>query len=277
MKPGAYPQMSWDDYQAERVLSSTMIGTRHRLTWRHAQIPKTDSPEFLIGRGAHCNTLEPQLFPKRFIQMPDTNGIFTADGKVPAAPKSTKAYKDRVELTRLQNPGAELLEASDFLRVCQMGQNVRAKCSAFLEQIKPEFSIFFEINGVQGKSRLDGLDEKNQRIVELKTAYTVEPRAFAYDARKWGYGIQMAWQGLAVSAALKWTPKEYIILAVESQPPYAVTIHRLSNAWISEMEIACLAYIDEFAKSCKDAAGPWPEYDCGVNLIDFSTGGADNE
>ena len=49
------------------------------------------------------------------------------------------------------------------------------------------------------------------------------------------------------------------------------------NAWISEMEIACLAYIDEFAKFCKDCAGPWPEFDCGVNLIDFSTGGADNE
>jgi len=276
MQSGAYPAMSWDEYQSVKCLSSTMVSTRHRLTWRHAQTEKPDSPEFLLGRAVHAFILQQELFAKMFMLMPGVEGITTKDGKVPSAPKMTSQYKERVEQARADNPDAELLEPEDMKRITTMGQNVRDKCASLLDGVQPEFSIFFSINGVECKSRLDGIDAKNGRIVEIKTSYNVEPRAFAYDARKWGYGIQMAWQGLAVSSALKWTPTEYIIIAVESQPPHGVTIHRLSNAWISEMEIACLNYIDEFAKHCQHAV-VWPEFDAGINVIDFSTGDTDNE
>ena len=123
---------------------------------------------------------------------------------------------------------------------------------------------------VECKSRLDGFHAGAKRIVELKSTRNANPRNFAFDSRDFCYGVQMAWQGIAVNRVLGWTPMEYVIVAVESTPPHCCTIHRMSNAWIAECEDRCMKYVEEYKSLPTDK--PWPGYSPLVNVIDFSTG-----
>jgi hypothetical protein len=186
----------------------------------------------------------------------------------------TSEYKARVAAVRAKAPGVELLTKEDALKIEGMYDGVLRSARSYVEEIKTEASFFFEINGVACKSRLDGFSPSKKRIVELKTTRCAEPSAFARDAKYYAYAVQMAWQGLAVTRCLGWTPSEYIIVAVESSEPYCATVHSISLAWIAEMEEACLNYVEEYKAVSALRPDQVPGYPGGVNIIDFSKGDA---
>jgi len=257
--------MPFADYRARWALSSTMVSTRARLSWRHAQTPK-ESPELSLGRVVHSAALTPNDFAREYVAAPPTTGILTAKGEPAKEPTKTKAYEALMALTRAEYPGTTIVPRADYDTAVTMAGRVRREAADYL-QGDAEVSIFFEINGVACKSRLDLWD--GDTITELKTTWCAEPGIFAHEIRKWGYASQMAWQGMAL-AACGVTPKQYIIIAVESAPPWGVSIHRIANNWISQCEVKNLEYVDEFSKLCKTADAEWPCYGPGVNIVDFS-------
>lgn len=257
------------EYAGKPGLHSTEVATRARLSWVHATMKKADSPEFCVGRAFHCRTLEPDRYAERFKPYPPTDNIFTKAGTPALEPTRTKEYRDRIAAAKEASPEAEFLTIEDYEKVQRMATSTRNAFGSILNNLKMETSLFFEVNGVECKSRPDGIDESEKRIVELKSCYCAEPRVFAWEFRKWGYGYQMAFQGMAVNHVLGWIPREYTIIATESAPPYACSIHRMSLGWVAELEEEVLDYIAEYG-AIKD--GIFPGYEKTVNVIDFSKG-----
>lgn len=69
-------------------------------------------------------------------------------------------------------------------------------------------------------------------LVELKTSVSAAPDLFRWQAKKMAYHAQLAWyaQGLELSMAYKPGPVvEQYIVAVESSPPYPVTVIRVTD------------------------------------------------
>jgi hypothetical protein len=262
--------MPFADYLAHKALHSTMLAHRDHSSWRHAQLGLDDSATFAKGRAFHCRTLSPTIYGLCYCPNPPTAGIQNDDGSLSKNPAATKQYKNLVASLKAKNPNVEFLERQDFDDVEKMAASALASSREYLTELTCEASLLWDIDGVACKSRLDGFCAGEKRIVELKSTRCAHPRKFGFDARDFSYGIQMAWQGIAVSRVLGWTPREYIIVAVENVPPFCCTIHRLSLAWVSECEERCLEYAEEYKALPADKE--WPGYGTGVNVIDFSTG-----
>lgn len=262
--------LPYAEYSGKPGLHSTMVATRDRLSWLHAVTKKADTPEFSVGRAFHCAVLEPARFLDVYMPYPSTEGILTAKGQPAAEPTRTTEYKARVAKMREEHPEAELLEIADYAKVRAMAQATLTNHGAYLRDLKTEVSLIWDLNGVPCKARLDGICQEKRRIVELKSTFCAEPRVFTWDCKKWSYALQMAFQGIAVSHVLGWTPVEYIILACESAPPYGTSVHRISLAWIAELEAKIMDYVGEY-QLIKDNV--FPGYDRNnVNVIDFSEG-----
>lgn len=262
--------LSFPDYCLRKALHSTMVSRVAQLSWRHAQEPMEDNASFLKGRATHCRILQPSEYASRYMPMPSTEGIKNKDGSVSQNPSMTTEYKNKVREIRLKNPEMELMEKADFDCIERMAESALKRAEQYLTGLKTEVSLIFDIDGTACKSRPDGYDQKRELVVELKTTKCAHPRAFAFDCRNYCYGIQMAWQGISISRTMNWTPKEYIIVAVENTPPFCCSVHRLSLGWIAECEDRCMQIVEEYRKLPTE--GAWPGYPNVVNVIDFSTG-----
>ena len=75
-----------------------------------------------------------------------------------------------------------------------------------------------------------------KRVVELKTARTSAPHLFQWLARKAFYHAQVAWYSEGVERTLVYPPgpvEEHYVVAVESTPPYPVTVLRVCPSMLT--------------------------------------------
>ena len=260
------------DYSSRLALSSTMLSRRDRSSWAHVRAGQGPSEGVaLLGRAAHAAILQPDVYAATYRAKPGVDGILKKDGTAPTNPRATVQYAERVEAARAAHPTAEFLDDADVERIKRMTESARDVAGAYLEGITAEASIFFDINGQACKSRPDGVRVSDRMVLEYKTCENAEPQAFAWDVKKWRYGLQMAFQGIAYREAFGRAPAHYVIVAVEKEPPYGCTIHELSMSWIVELEERCLEYVDEFWHQC-GSEKVWPGYSRAVHVIDFSKG-----
>lgn len=264
--------LPFSEYGQRLALSSTMIPRRDRASWRHVQCGSGPSDGVaLIGRAGHAAFLQPDVYAATYLSYPSADGIKTKDGKVPVNAKATSEYKARLEAARAANPTAEFLDDADRQMIDSMTASARAVAGSYLDGTICEGSVFFDVNGQACKSRPDGLRSNDGLVFEYKTCECSEPQSFAWDVKKWRYGLQMAFQGIAFREVFGKAASSYIIVAVEKAPPYGCTIHELSLNWIAELEEQCIDYIDEFKRLCSGQP-TWPGYSGGVHIIDHSRG-----
>lgn len=98
----------------------------------------------------------------------------------------------------------------------------------------------------------------DRHIVDLKTTRDAEPDTLMRQATKLGYHAQLALYGLAMEAAIGRKPRDYYIVAVESSPPYAVTVLELTGRAIEQGAKLINAWMDRFIE-CEQASS-WPPY-----------------
>lgn len=264
--------MPFAEYGQRIALSSTMVSRRARGSWRHVQCGSGPSGGVaLIGRAAHAAFLQPDVYAQTYRAYPSGDGIKTKDGKVPVNVKATSEYKAKCAAAREEFPDAEFLEDADRAMLDAMTASARDVAGQYLVGTSCEASVFWDVNGQACKSRPDGMRESDGLCLEYKTCECSEPQQVAWDVKKWRYGLQMAFQGIAFREAFGRPPSHYVIVAVEKEPPYGCTIHELSLRWVAELEEECLKFIDEFKRECSGRQ-VWPGYPRGANVIDFSKG-----
>lgn len=98
-------------------------------------------------------------------------------------------------------------------------------------------------------------------VVELKTSRTAAPWSFPWEARRYGYKTQVSWyrEGVERTMAYPAGPvTDVFIVAVESTPPYPVTVFRVDERALNEARLEWRNWMDRLLEC--ERSGEFPAY-----------------
>lgn len=129
-----------------------------------------------------------------------------------------------------------------------------------------EVEIQWKWMGRDCSSRIDVLNTKLRRAVDLKRAVTARPERFQRSAIFYGYHAQGAFYQDACEA--NQTPiDEYYVIAAEPFPPYAITVFQLTPRALVEGRKQNRLWRERL-DGCQ-AQNFWPEYAQTIQPLDF--------
>jgi len=101
-------------------------------------------------------------------------------------------------------------------------------------------------------------DVAGEFLVDLKTTRNAQPEWFKRDALWRSYHAQLAWYRNGLLLCGSQPPAECYIVAVETSPPYPVTVLRLTERTIEQGERLCRLWMERLI-SC-ESSNQWPGY-----------------
>ncbi len=221
-KPGIYPRGTVDYDAIDAVnYSSLKLLARSPKHYRHymANGGKETRPMFK-GTAAHLAILEPERFATEY-------AIF--DGKRRTG-KAWEAFEAEAE-----ERGKKILKASELAEAFAMRDAVRADAlaSSYLIGGQHEVAMVWTDaeTGLLCKGRLDFL-RGGVVAVDLKTTRDAIPHWFARDVARLQYHVQAAMYLDAVES-LSGETGRFVVIAIESTPPYDVVTYDLPEPVIS--------------------------------------------
>lgn len=223
---GIYPDLPWEHYRADPSLGSgdvkeALRSPAHFLAKRQGE--DKDTPAKRFGRAYHAAILEPASWPARYIEKPDGIDRRTTKGKEAWAEFERMAHGreimdgGEVELIRAMTAA---LHANAGARYLLTGGGL-TECSGFWTD--PD-------TGLPCKMRLDLL-RKDDVVADLKTVEDASPEAFARSVHNYGWHIQAGHYTPGL-IALGRTPRAFVFIAQEKEPPYAVGCYTLDPSAI---------------------------------------------
>lgn len=257
-RPGIYamPAEAYHGCTEPFALSSTgartLMAECPYLFWWESPLNPAFQPkrkrEFDIGTAAHLLVLEPEKFDDHVvnIEQPDfrTKEARTARDIAYDAGRTPLLQKD-VDLVR-------------GMRDAVMRHPV---ASLAFENALPEQSIFWidEEFGVWRKTRPDALPKLNNNyIVDLKTATTANPEAFAKSCWSLGYYQRAAYYLDAVEAVTGNRVERFCWIVVDKNPPHMVSVCWADFEMLKWGRIQNRKAVEIFARCL--AANEWPGY-----------------
>jgi len=97
-----------------------------------------------------------------------------------------------------------------------------------------------------------------EHLTELKTGRTTHPERFMSAAKFYGYHAQLAWYRRGLIESGFGTPASAWIVAVESAPPFPVTVFRMTDNALELGERMCRAWLERLLV-CEES-DQWPAY-----------------
>jgi PDDEXK-like domain of unknown function (DUF3799) len=229
----------------------------HYKAWVEDDEENTDTPALVFGRAFHCALLEPAVFAQDYAVEPDFGDCRF---------KEARAVRDE---WRAANAGKLTISDTDMQRIQDMTASVLAHpiASRAIKDGRPEVTLKWtdEITGLPCKARADYfVDGKVRYVLDVKTCEDASPEVFAKAVHKYGYHVQHAHYsegfrsiGLPLS--------NYLILAIEHKPPYAVAVYHIdAAAEVRGFELRQRAI--DAAKQCIDS-GKWPAYSTNITAL----------
>jgi exodeoxyribonuclease VIII len=250
--PGLHSDLSFPDYLAIERLSPSgaKLMARSPAHYRHNRThPAPETPALKVGKAVHALALEgKEAFAAAFSVAPECDRR-TKEGKALWA-DFTAASEGRTVLTATE---AELVEG--------MAGAILAHplAPALLADGTPELSMIWTDpeTGAPCKGRADLARLADGCLLDLKTTVDASPAAFARAVLNYGYATQAA-AYLSGASALGADVTDFVIIAVEKSPPFAVGIYRMPAAALAlgrrRWGEACALYA-----ACLES-GRWPGY-----------------
>lgn len=206
---------------------------------------RPDTPSMGKGRAAHCATLEPDEFPRRYTVWRDA--------------RRGKPWMEFSEAAT--DAGLEILTQAEYDDVLAIRDAVRAHpvAARYLADGNAEETITWtdDATGLLCKARLDFRVPQftPAAVVDLKTARDIGDRAFGRQTHDLLYYMSAA-HYLNGCRAVYGHNHEFIFIAVESNPPHDVRCGPLSEdaLYCGEQEAARLLRL---VADCT-ASGEWP-------------------
>jgi hypothetical protein len=163
--------------------------------------------------------------------------------------------------------GGELIvTATEHDKALLIAKSVREHpIAADLIRGRCEQEMTWTSNGRACAGRLDVVNDTFW--TELKSANCTEPYRFQRAARRMSYHAQMAWyQDAAVANG--YPVRTGYIVAVETAPPWAVTVLRLTPRALEEGRKLCRFWLERLigCEQCNE----WPSYT--QSIVDFDVG-----
>ena len=256
---GFHPALPFNDYLAlDRFNpSSAKLILRSPDHYRHHRDhPPAETPALRVGKATHALALEGRAaFDRAFTVAPECDRR-TKEGKALWA-DFTAASEGRTVLTAGESEQVESMAA---------GLLAHPLVPALIEGGTPELSLIWDDPETCApcKGRADLARLEAGAILDLKTTLDASPTAFARSVVSFGYSTQAA-AYLSGAAVLGADVRDFIILAVEKAPPFAVGIYRLPDAALElgrrRWREACGLYVQ-----CLES-GRWPGYPEGITEL----------
>jgi hypothetical protein len=259
MTPGFCSDLPFPEYLALERLSPSgaklLARSPAHYSWSREN-PYPETPALRIGKATHALALEGrEAFAAAFAVEPKADGR-TKEGKAVKA-----AFAEEAE-------GKTILTASEAELVKGMAGAILAHplAPALIAGGTTELSMLWDdpATGAPCKGRADLARLADGVILDLKTTQSAAPGDFARSVLNFGYATQAA-AYLAGAAALGADVSDFIILAVEKAPPFAVGVYRLPDAALEigrrRWAAACALYAQ-----CRES-GQWPGYGEGIQEL----------
>ena len=211
--------------------------------------PPKETNSMIFGRALHCAVLEPNDFVKRFAAAPKVDKRTNA-GKV--------AYADFV----LAHPKSTVLDQDDYDKALAIAEKVRKHrtvASFLLETAEIEGTLCWEDEktGVLLKARPD-IRLLSGRIIDLKTCQDARVEAFSRNIFTYSYHVQLATYMEGVRIVHGQHGKMPVIIAVEKEPPYAVSVFQLDKVSIEIGHMEFRYAVNIYAEC--NRRDYWPSY-----------------
>jgi len=97
-----------------------------------------------------------------------------------------------------------------------------------------------------------------EHLTELKTDKSAHPSRFVSIGKFYGYHAQLAWYRRMLIECGFGTPASYWIVAVESAPPFPVTVFQVTDNALELGERMCRAWMERLLVC--EASDTWPAY-----------------
>lgn len=255
---GIRHHMPHEDYLAVQAASKSVLWAIHTQSPLHAITQRKQTNAMALGTAVHCAVLEPQHFESRYKRGPDIN-------------KNTNAYKEAKADVPL---GAELMGPKEYDAALRIRDNAAAHrtLSSLMKGAEVEVSAFAAISGVQCKARPDAVADGNV-LLDLKTTTDSGPRAFAASCRRYGYHVQEGWYRDIWEKAHRPSGsaggvQDFVFIAVEKAPPYAIALYRLSEEDAAYGRLIAASAFETY-RHCVQK-GDWPGYRDDIQLLNLS-------
>lgn len=211
------------------------------------QEEKSDS--LILGDAVHDAILQPDLFTKKWMKLPDLN-------------LRTKAGREERDAFLAAHPGASILSVDDYATALAARDAVfkHPHARPLVDGGESELS-FFSVDpefGCKIKCRTDKLHESQGLIVDLKTTDDASDAGFAKSIAKYRYFVQQPWYEDVIESLYGEAPPYWAWLAVEKKPPYKIGIYYLEPDDIALGRTVARANLAKLMKYRQ--ANLWPDY-----------------
>jgi len=264
MNPGVYPGIPAAEYHAMRdIVSKSHLDriARSPMHYQHYMTePFKQTDAMLVGSALHCLVLEPHLFDAEYIAIPEDAPTKPNIRQINAKNPSAETVQAIRYWDQLRGSGKVILTAEQLRRVQGMAAAVSAHPLASSVLVgQRELTIVFDepATGVRCKARLDDWNQELRIIADLKSTVDASPSALARSCDNYRYHVQAAlYLTAAMCAGL--APDLFVFVAVESEPPHAVTVFELDKPAILKGQSLYERDLRTL-KQCR-ASGHWPSY-----------------
>ena len=237
IKPGIYKDLSNKKYHADSALSHSGM-EKLAITAAHFKVKLKTTAAMMFGSALHCKVLEPHLFDTLFEVVPKAgyktleSGIIT----IPEKNEVSRGYNDILEIVKA-------LKAHPIASVLLSGG-------------EPEVSYFWKHElGIMCKARPDY--KRDTTLIDLKSCIDASLIGFGKAASNFGYVRQADWYMTGV-AACGVSVEQFVFIAVEKKPPYAVGIYVVSDEDLIVAHEENEALAAKYGECLK--ADKWPGY-----------------
>jgi hypothetical protein len=190
--------------------------------------PKPSTPDQIIGTLEHLLVFQDGLFESSHWVKPATytnkkGEIKKWNGNATECKDWLYAHEDRPVISQDSYESIIAMQNEVFLHPA---------AALALTQGKPEQSLFCEDaeTGLQLKCRCDWMSGNS--IVDLKKCQDASPNGFAKTVANYGYDLQAA-VNLEICRVLELGKENFIFIAVEDKPPFAVGVYQLDAASVA--------------------------------------------
>jgi hypothetical protein len=209
---------------------------------------KKETKSLTFGRAFHEIILEPAEFQKNFIVEQDGIDRRTKEGKI--------LYGEFLERAH----GKDILTKNEHETLIEMALTVNNNPTARkLLQGQHEISCQFELEGVACKARADVLFGEDF-IVDFKTTDDASSENFIRSIYNYAYYRQAAFYLHAFDR------REFIIAAIEKEPPYGIAFYQMPKEMLEYGLEECKRLVTEI-KACWDK-NEFPGYSKQIELIE---------
>lgn len=198
------------------------------------------TPALEFGGASHSIILEPEL-----------NNVLPG----PDARRNSNEWKSFVA----ENEDKIVIKPDDYSRIQKMRDELFKNKTAkmLLQEGRPEIAGFVEFPKFWGKCKVDYLLEDINVLVDYKTTTDARLTKFSNKVIDYGYDISAAWY-LDLARMITGESFEYVFIAQEKEPPFAVQIFSTPHQIIM-LGAKKIAKALEIYEKCLET-DEWPAY-----------------